>query len=241
MYPPREDTELLRPFAIAPAGSWLLDIGTGNGSLALAAARAGARVVATDLNYGALRLLATVARAEGLAVLAVRTDLARGVRPVHRIVCNPPYLPTPRGGEDPDPWAGLALNGGPDGCKVTARVVGLLAHALRKGGRAYLLVSSLQSRQRLDALRARFLRAGGLVRVVAERPLEGERLSVWECATPEPRLRRAVPRTARRPRGTDARRPALPRRLRASSPARGPGRRRARGAASARRRSPPGS
>src|SRR5580658_8027864 len=95
VYPPREDTELLRPFASGPAGSWLLDLGTGNGALALAAARHGVRVVATDLNRSALRALAEIARREALPLLALRTDLSDGVRRVDRVVSNPPYLPTP--------------------------------------------------------------------------------------------------------------------------------------------------
>ncbi|MCI4340060.1 MAG: methyltransferase [Thermoplasmata archaeon] len=218
VYPPREDTELLRPFATGAAGSWLVDVGTGNGALALAAARAGMRVVATDRNPAALGILARRARAEGLPILAVRTDLTRGIRPVDRLVCNPPYLPTPRGGEDPDPWADLALNGGPDGCRVTAPLVRSLRAILRPDGRAFVLVSSLQSRERMQALRARFVGASGEVRVVAERALEGERLEVWEWVPGAKPLRRAAPRTGRPLRGTGARRRVLRRRHLGSSP-----------------------
>jgi len=241
VYPPREDTALLLPFATGAVGSWLLDIGTGNGALAIAAARAGVRVVATDLNREALVALAAVARREHLPILAVRTDLADGVRPVERVVSNPPYLPTPPGGEDPDRWTDLALNGGPDGCRVAARIVaGVPAH-LRPGGRAYLLMSTLQSAKRLGRLRERFAKRGGRVRRVADRRLEGERLEVWEWTPARRGLRPSARRTGRRPRGTGARRPAPRPRRRASSPAPARGRRRARGAASARRRSLRGS
>lgn len=229
VYPEREDTDLLRPFARAPSGQCVLDLGTGNGALALAAARAGARVVATDRNPHALRALAGRARDAGLDVGVVRTDLFAGTRTFDRILANPPYLPTAPGEEDPDEWHDLALNGGPDGCAVTARILAEVLDHLVPAGRAFLLVSSVQSRERLRALVDEFERAGGTVREVASRPLEGERLMVWELA--RSRATQSVRRTARSPRGTRVRRRTPPRRPGGSS--RGPalGRTRARGGA----------
>src|SRR5271170_5113016 len=92
VYPVREDTRLLLPFTLVAAGTAFLEIGTGTGYLALAAARRGARVVATDRNPHALRALSVTARAEHLDLVAVRTDLARGLGRFDRIVANPPYL-----------------------------------------------------------------------------------------------------------------------------------------------------
>ncbi|MFG1529782.1 MAG: HemK2/MTQ2 family protein methyltransferase [Thermoplasmata archaeon] len=180
IYPIREDTLLLRPYAEADPGRWFLEIGTGNGLLALTAARRGARTVATDLNRGALRQLATRARAERLPLVAVRTDLANGLGRFDRIVANPPYLPTPLEGADPDPDDRLALDGGPDGCRVSARIVDALDEHLRPGGRAYLLVSSVQAAEGLERIRDGYCARGGRIRTVAERRLEGERLEVWE-------------------------------------------------------------
>jgi release factor glutamine methyltransferase len=207
IYPPREDTALLRPFARAGRGGWLADVGTGSGALALAAARAGDRVVATDRNPAALAALHRTATADRLRIAVVRTDLLSGLRRFDRIVANPPYLPTPPRSRDPDPWVNLALDGGPDGCRVTARFLARLPHHLRPGGRAFLLVSSLQSADRLKSLRDRWVRRGGRVRSVARRALEGEVLAVWELRPPTPgsRATAAPTRGGRSTRGTSSR------------------------------------
>ena len=179
-YPPREDSALLEPFARVPPGRTLLDIGTGSGVLGLAAARAGVRVVATDVNPHALRHVAGLARAQGLAIDLVRTDLARGLGRFDRIVANPPYLPTTAGGRDPDPWHDRALNGGPDGLAVSARLLDALPDHLAPGGAGFVVVSTVQDPGALERLRLRWIERGGDQRTVATRSLEGERLDVWE-------------------------------------------------------------
>ena len=179
VYPPREDTLLLLPFAHVARGSWFLEVGAGSGLAALTAARCGARVVATDLNPHALRGLRQEAGVQGLDVFVVRTDLARGLGRFDRVIANPPYLPTRPEERDPDRWHNLALDGGPDGCRVTARLVPELAGHLRPGGEAFLLVSSRQDAKSLARIRKEWTDPGGAVEVVASRDLEGERLDVW--------------------------------------------------------------
>lgn len=178
VYPPREDSFLLLPFAQVPPGTRLLEVGAGEGLASLAAARRGARVVATDLNPWALRRLSARARAERLAVDCVRTDLARGLGRFDRILANPPYLPTRPHQRDPDPWTNLALDGGEDGCRVLARLVETLDEHLGPNGSAFVVVSSEQSRRALDELFAGWERTGNRLERVASRSLEGERLEV---------------------------------------------------------------
>jgi release factor glutamine methyltransferase len=179
VYPPREDSLLLLPFARVAAGTSLLEVGAGLGVASLAAARSGARVVATDLNLEALRRLRAAARAERLDVSVVRTDLANGLRRFDRVLANPPYLPTRPEERDPDRGTNLALDGGPDGCRVLARLLESLPDHLVPGASAYVVGSSLQNGRALAALEAAWRRRGGKQEVVAERSLEGERLVVW--------------------------------------------------------------
>jgi len=192
VYPPREDTWLLLPFAHVVRGTLFLEVGTGTGLAAIEAARCGARVVTTDLNPHALRDLRQRARAEKLDLTCVRTDLARGLGRFDRIVANPPYLPTRRDERDPDRWHNLALDGGPDGCRVTARLVRELDGHLLPDGEAYVIVSSLQDASALGQIRAGWEDLGRIVTVAAARPLEGERLEVWRFSLAPAQARRST-------------------------------------------------
>ncbi len=248
VYPPREDSFLLLPFATVAPGTRVLEVGAGSGIAAMAAGRAGARVVATDRNPGALARLREAARSEGLDLECVRTDLAHGLGRFDRVLSNPPYLPTQPEERDPDPWTSLALDGGPDGCRVLARLLHDLADHLAPRGEAYVVVSTVQDASALDELAGAWRAAGGRRSVVASRSLEGERLDVWRLGVADRAGRApAGPATAgarrsRGSRGGTSPRPRTPSTNRsASSPAPAPGRAPARGAASGRRRSLPGS
>ena len=179
VYPPREDSFLLVPFAAVASGTSLIEVGAGSGLAALEAARRGARVVATDRNPEALRQLRARALAERLDLSVVRTDLAAGLGRFDRLLSNPPYLPTRPEERDPDRWTNVALDGGLDGCRVLARLVHDLPDHLAPGGAAYVVGSSLQAGRALAAIVAEWKDRGGDQEVVADRWLEGERLFVW--------------------------------------------------------------
>lgn len=178
IYPAREDSLLLVPFARVPRGTSLLEIGAGSGIAALTAARSGARVVATDRNPHALQRLRAAAGAEGLDLETVRTDLARGLGRFDRILANPPYLPTLPSERDPDRWHNLALDGGPDGTTTTDRVVEQFSEHLAPHASAYLVGSSLQDPRAVQRILQRWRARGGREEIVASRRLEGERLEV---------------------------------------------------------------
>jgi len=179
VYPPREDSFLLVPFAAVASGTSLIEVGAGSGLAALEAARRGARVVATDRNPEALRQLRARALAERLDLSVVRTNLAAGLGRFDRLLANPPYLPTRPEERDPDRWTNVALDGGLDGCRVLARLVHDLPDHLAPGGAAYVVGSSLQAGRALAAIVAEWKDRGGDQEVVADRWLEGERLFVW--------------------------------------------------------------
>jgi release factor glutamine methyltransferase len=184
---------LLLPFARVAPGTSLLEIGAGTGVASLAAARSGARVVATDLNPFALAALRRRAREEQLLVEVVRTDLAAGLPRFDRVLANPPYLPTAPEERDPDPWHNLAMDGGPDGARVLARIVGSLPEHLAGGASAFVVTSSLQADGALRSIVGVWEALGGRREVVARRQLEGETLEVWEFA----RAKRSVRVSAR--------------------------------------------
>ena len=244
VYPPREDTYLLLPFARGPRGTRVLEVGCGSGLAAVEAARAGARVVATDLNPEALRRLRAVASAERLRIDLVRTDLARGLGRFDWILANPPYLPTRPEERDPDRWENLALDGGPDGLSVTRRLLAALPDHLTMDGRAFVVVSDLSPARAREQVRRAWRARGGTLAEVAERSVGGERLVVWELHLGGRRptsARRRSPRTSAPRRGTGARPRVRVTSRRVTSRATGRGRNVVRGGASTRRRSPRGS
>lgn len=101
VYAPQHDTwlltEALQREKLA-GDTAVLDIGTGSGALALAAARHGAgRVTAVDVSARAVATAWVRARLEGLRIQVMRGDLLSPVadRRFDLIVANPPYIPSP--------------------------------------------------------------------------------------------------------------------------------------------------
>ncbi|TBH20661.1 peptide chain release factor N(5)-glutamine methyltransferase [Thermus thermamylovorans] len=143
---PRPETEGLVELAIKlslPERPRVLDVGTGTGAIALAVKQhlPEAEVFATEVDDPALALAEENARRLGLAVHFLRASLTGGLRELHLIVSNPPYLPEGYREQAPGELAyenPLALYGGEEGLSL-ARPLALEAkQALRPGG--YLLL-----------------------------------------------------------------------------------------------------
>lgn len=95
VYQPSDDSHLLMD-NIVPRGR-ILEVGTGSGIVAIALAKKGHDVVATDINPQALLAVRRNAAANGVdgRVNVVRADLLNGIRgPFDTVVFNPPYLPS---------------------------------------------------------------------------------------------------------------------------------------------------
>ncbi|MFF2950450.1 HemK2/MTQ2 family protein methyltransferase [Kitasatospora sp. NPDC057965] len=147
MYPAQGDTalliEALRHERPAP-GARLLDLGTGSGAVALAAADLGATVTAVDLSRLALATAWVNARVHHLRLRLRRGDLTAPVAGsrFEFIVSNPPYVPAARAGA---PRHGLARawDAGPDGRLLLDRVCRQAPQLLATGGVLLIVQSSL--------------------------------------------------------------------------------------------------
>jgi release factor glutamine methyltransferase len=92
---PRPETEHVVEAALGlPAGSRLVDVGTGSGAIALALKdeRPDLVVLATDVNPEALEVARANAARLGLDVELVAGDLLAGISEVDAVVSNPPYI-----------------------------------------------------------------------------------------------------------------------------------------------------
>lgn len=147
VYAPQSDTflladalerEQLRPHAE------VLDVGTGTGALAIAAARRGARVTAIDRSWRAVAATRINAALNRQKVRVLRGDLlapAAGRR-FDLVLCNPPYVPAPSH-RLPRHGAAVAWDAGHDGRAVLDRICDGVPEVLRPAGTLLLVHSAL--------------------------------------------------------------------------------------------------
>jgi release factor glutamine methyltransferase len=165
VYTPQHDSWLLvdalRRFSVAK-GRRVLDLCTGSGILAVAAAQLGASSVsAFDICARAVRCSRANARAAGVDIDVQRGSLreALACRPFDVVLSNPPYVPTgPNIDAEVIPaCAGpsWAWNAGPDGRLVIDPLCAAAPMLLADGGTLLLVQSELADvEQSLAALRA---------------------------------------------------------------------------------------
>ncbi|MFI1422378.1 HemK2/MTQ2 family protein methyltransferase [Streptomyces sp. NPDC020731] len=169
VYAPQEDTELLAGALSdepVPPGAAVLDVGTGSGALAVAAARRGLRVTAVDVSWRAVCAARLNALRAGVPLRVRHGNLFAPVRgeSFDLILANPPYVPAP-GGASPPRGAARAWDAGGDGRLVLDRICREAPALLRPGG-VLLLVQSALSGPELTIGR---LRAAGTKAAVIRR------------------------------------------------------------------------
>lgn len=134
--PPKAGSLFFCRHLVVSPGERMLEIGAGLGLAAVLAARAGVRVVATDIVPAAVETIRANAVLNGVVVDARLGDAYTPVagERFDLVASNPPQMPTPPGRERADATA-AADNGGLDGWEVLDRVIaGAPAH-LTPGGR----------------------------------------------------------------------------------------------------------
>ncbi len=158
-------------------GMRVVDVGTGSGILALAAARAGAaHVTAVDVNPNAALTAAENGRTNGYGdrLMAVCSNLLSALAPVALfdvIISSPPSFPG-----EPRDIADRAWHAGPNYRDIVP-LFDQASERLAPGGRLYLLVSSDSD---LDLFSALITRARFRARLVAERSIFIESLIIYE-------------------------------------------------------------
>lgn len=187
VYEPREDSELLAEAVEEEIASRIarhdigsgeiskilfLDLGCGTGIVAIAAAKAGAKVTATDMSKEAVGLTMWNAKSNNVHVECIRSDLLDGMKGTFDIIAfNAPYLPeeVKKGNEA---WAAGA------DLQVIRRAVEQAKERLNPNGALLLAISSLTGMGKVRKL----LESNGFRHeTVAERKVPWETLSVLKA------------------------------------------------------------
>ena len=122
-------------------GSSFLEVGSGTGIVAIHAAKAGAKVTASDINPEAVECTRRNGAKNGVHLKVVLSDLFEDIPGYFDIIAfNPPYLP---GDNRSTSWIERSWAGGGKGSEVSIRFLQEAWRHLGPGGRIYLILSSL--------------------------------------------------------------------------------------------------
>ncbi len=150
IYEPQEDSFLLEKYVKEYALGRVLDLGTGSGIQALAAAKNKLvrEVIAVDVNPDAIKFLQEkVNKNQYKKIKVIISDLFSNVEgKFDTILFNPPYLPQDKGIE------GAALYGGKKGWELSERFFHQAAKFLAPKGKVLFLFSSLTNKTKIDEL-----------------------------------------------------------------------------------------
>ncbi|MFI2284924.1 HemK2/MTQ2 family protein methyltransferase [Nocardia beijingensis] len=169
VYPPQLDTWLLvRALSEAgiPRGGHAVDVCTGTGALAVAAAYAGAaRVTAVDVSRSAVVSAWLNCRLRGIEAEVLRGDFTTvlGGRSFDLVLANPPYVPAPAGTESRG--IARAWDAGTQGRAILDQLCSALPTLLTPRGVALIVHSALSDPDTtLVQLRERGLKAAVVAR-----------------------------------------------------------------------------
>ncbi len=180
VYEPAEDSLLLAKHSPLACGK-VLDMGTGCGIQALAAAKSGnaTNVIGADISARAVENAEQNANINGARCDFLVSDLFENVRGTFdAIILNPPYLPTSRDEITRAPLD-LAWNGGEDGRRIIDRFLDSFPSHLAREGKLLLLHSSLADTMKTMRLLAQ---KNFHSRILEEMNVGFETLSVIEAA-----------------------------------------------------------
>jgi release factor glutamine methyltransferase len=131
------------------SGATVLDVGTGCGALAVAAAQAGAaRVTAVDISLRAVLAARTNAALNGVSLRALHGDLFAPVsgERFDVVLTNPPYVPSDRA-RPRRHHISRCWDAGPDGRLLLDRICDGVPDMLTDGGALMLVQSELTGEQ----------------------------------------------------------------------------------------------
>jgi HemK-related putative methylase len=176
VYPPSGDTYLLLDSIQITHEDDFLEVGCGAGLITLKVAEQARSVVSVDVSLEAVRNTRENLRRNGLdqKCAVFQSDLLAAFGNASKfslIVFNPPYLPQ----DDMSTNLDHALIGGQTGAEVTRKFILQSAKRLTKGGRVFVVVSTLSDS---ESIWKTMVECGFRVEMVSEEPQFFEKLQI---------------------------------------------------------------